>query len=105
MRGWLAAIAALREVVLPARLTLVDKALSAALDEPLGRLLLELPHVLVEEELERLLPPQLLPEELREELNEDDEERPPEKPPPELRARVSLAGTSSARERSSVMRK
>jgi len=96
-------MAALRDVVVPARFTLVAIALSVALAGALGRLVVEVPQVLPLGAVGRL-PPQLLPEELREELNEDDEERPPEKLPLEPRARLSLAGQVRARERNSAIR-
>lgn len=96
-------MAALREVVSPARFTLLERALSAALAGPLDRLVVELPQALpVEGAVE--LPPQLLPEELREELNEEeelpDDELKEERPPPPLdpRAQLSLAGKARARE-------
>ena len=100
-------MAVLREVVFPARLTLVAMALSAALAGALGRLEVELPQELLLEGEAGLLPPQLLPELLREELkDEEEEELKEERPPPPLepRARLSLMGQTSASERSSARR-
>ena len=72
----------------PARLTLVPKALSAALAGVPGRLEAELPQAPLP-----VVPPQLLPEVPREELNEElrEEELKEERPPPPLEPRARLS--------------
>ena len=114
-------IIAPRLVVLPERFTFEPRAASAALEGPLGRLLVLEPHpelvdgrLVVEllPQVDELPLPQLLPEELREEpqlelleeLN-DDERLPPLEKPPLLPPRAKLsAGRTIANARRSAIK-